>query len=129
MKRLFTLFMLLATLVGLQANAAIYLVGQSPTGNGWDPSKGIEMTDNSDGTYSYNVTISGTVYFCFADQLASSSSDWDTFNSSYRYSPTSKDYNLTAGTWAATGKMAISLTSSRAVAIPTPLLSISQTSR
>jgi len=101
MKKIFTL---IALMVALQSQAAIYLVGQAPTGLGWDPSKGIEMTDNGDGTYQYVTAISGTVYFCFADQLASSSSDWSTFNSQYRYGPSSKDYKVVTNTDVPVGK-------------------------
>lgn len=103
MKRLFTLLALVVVLA-VQSQAAIYLVGQSPVGLGWDPSKGIEMTDNGNGTYQYVVSISGTVYFCFADQLAASSSDWSTFNSDYRYGPSSKDYKVVTNTDVPVGK-------------------------
>jgi len=103
MKKIFTLLALVAVMA-LQSQATIYLVGQEPTGKGWDPSKGIEMTDNGDGTYQYVTAISGTVYFCFADQLASSSSDWSTFNSEYRYGPSSKDYKVVTNTDVPVGK-------------------------
>ena len=77
-------------LTAFSANAAMYLVGNSPLGNGWDPSSGVEMTDNSDGTYTFTFTATSntTLWFVFADGLSSSSSDWDTFNGTYRYGPT-----------------------------------------
>ena len=87
-------------LVGLKANAAIYIVGDAPFG-GWDPAAGVEMTPQGDGTYTYTTTISGTVYFVFADGL---DSDWGIFNSSYRYGPAGGDQIITPGIWFATQK-------------------------
>jgi len=64
----------------------IYIVGDAPFG-GWDPSAGVQMTNNGDGTYTYSATFtSKTVYFVFANAL---SSDWTVFNASYRYGPSS----------------------------------------
>lgn len=92
---------MMIALVGLNANAAIYLVGNEPLGQGWDPSKGIEMTDNGDGTYTYDVVINGDVWFCFADGLDAS---WDTFNGTHRYGPKKNgaDEVITAGQWTTT---------------------------
>ncbi len=102
MRKLSLIFSLLIALVGFNANAAMYLVGEAPLGKGWDPSKGNEMTDNNDGTYSYVATINGTVYFCFADALGENSNDWDNFNSNHRYGPSSGDQNVQAGSWITT---------------------------
>lgn len=88
-------------LIGLKANAAIYIVGDAPFG-GWDPAAGVEMTPQGDGTYTYTTTISGTVYFVFADGL---DSDWGIFNSSYRIGPTNGNQTVTAGSWLATQKV------------------------
>jgi len=89
MMKKFTLLLAFVALFTIHATAAIYLVGNAPFGNGWDPSNGIEMTSNGDGTYTYTATLtSATVWFVFSDGLASSSSDWDTFNGTYRYGPT-----------------------------------------
>ncbi len=89
-------------LVGLNANAAIYLVGTSPLGNGWDPSTGVEMKDNGDGTYSYVANIDGDVWFCFADGL---DSNWDVFNGTHRYGPTTGgDQTINPETWTTTQK-------------------------
>lgn len=97
---------MLIALVGLNANAAIYLVGNAPLGEGWDPSKGIEMTDNNDGTYSFTTTINGTVWFCFADGLGSNNGDWDNFNQNFRFGPQKNGANeiINVGTWTATQK-------------------------
>lgn len=93
---------MLIALVGLNANAAMYIVGTSPMGNGWAPDNGIEMTDNGDGTYTYDVTIDGDVWFCFADGLDAS---WDTFNGTHRYGPTTGvDQVITAAEWTTTQK-------------------------
>ncbi|MBQ6079369.1 MAG: hypothetical protein IJK93_03730 [Muribaculaceae bacterium] len=102
MKKLtLTLIMMLA-LVGFNANAAMYLVGNEPLGEGWDPSKGIEMTDNGDSTYTYDVIINGEVWFCFAEALAN---NWDVFNGQYRYGPTGgTNQTVTAGEWITTQK-------------------------
>ena len=102
MRKLSLIFSLLIALVGFNANAAMYLVGEAPLGKGWDPSKGNEMTDNNDGTYSYVATINGTVYFCFADALGENSNDWNNFNSNHRYGPSSGDQNVQAGSWITT---------------------------
>lgn len=101
MKKTLTLFLCLAmALMTLQASAAMYIVGDAPFGN-WNPAAGVAMTDNGDGTYSYTASISGEVYFVFADGLSSS---WDTFNSSYRYGPSSGDQAVAADTWTNTQK-------------------------
>lgn len=66
-----------------QVNAAWYLVGDIG-GNEWTFSPQTAMTNNGDGTWSWTGAISsGTKYFAFANNTAS---DWNTFNSTYRYS-------------------------------------------
>ena len=99
MKRLTLILSMMLALVGFNANAAIYIVGDSPFA-GWHTYNGTEMTDNGDGTYSYKATITGTVWFVFADQLtAGPSDDWTTFNGQYRFGPASgSDEAVTAGT-------------------------------
>jgi hypothetical protein len=88
---------MMIALVGLNANAAMYLVGNAPFGDGWEPSKGVEMADNGDGTYTFAATVNGAVYFVFASGLDSS---WDVFNGQLRYGPTGgSDQEITAGQW------------------------------
>ena len=94
MKRLTLILFAMLALVGLKANAAMYIVGDNPFG-GWNPNGGVEMT-LADGVYTYTATISGTVYFVFAD---GQDSNWTTFNSSYRYGPANGDQAVTAGNW------------------------------
>ena len=50
----------------------------------WNPGQGVEMTDQGNGTYTLTVSISGTVWFVFAD---GQNSDWNVFNANYRYGP------------------------------------------
>ena len=67
----------------MPARAAIYMVGNNPFGD-WNPGQGVEMTDQGNGTYTLTVSISGTVWFVFAD---GQNSDWNVFNANYRYGP------------------------------------------
>ena len=107
MKKTFTFILsLVVSLMALQASAAMYIVGDGPFG-GWNPAGGVTMTGKADGTYSYTATISGKVYFVFADQRSSSSDDWDTFNNNYRYGPNGGDQAVaTNGIWISTQKSA-----------------------
>lgn len=91
---------MLIAILGLEAHAAIYIVGDSQFCN-WDPAAGIQMTDNGDGTYNYTATISGIAYFVFADGL---DSDWTTFNSQYRYGPGINDESVPENMWVNTQK-------------------------
>ena len=61
------------------------MVGNNPFGD-WNPGSGVEMTDMGDGTHTLTATVSGTVWFVFAD---GQSSDWNVFNANYRYGPNS----------------------------------------
>ena len=97
MKKVFTLLTMMAAFA-LTSQAAYYLVGNEPFGNGWDPSSGVEMTKNSDGTYSFTATVNGSIWFVFADDLAQPN-DWATFNNTMRIGPTGGDEEVAAGTW------------------------------
>ncbi len=80
---------MMIALIGFNANAAMYIVGSGIFGdqNGdWDPNGGMEMTLTEDNVYTCTANIDGAVWFVFADGR---DSDWDTFNLSYRYGPTS----------------------------------------
>ncbi len=104
MKKILTLWIVLAAaLATLQASAQMYIVGDVPFGN-WNPAGGVAMNAQADGTYSYTATINGMVYFVFGDHLASSSSDWNTFNNNYRYGPTSDGQVVKANSWVTTQK-------------------------
>ena len=67
------------------ARANIYMVGNTPFGD-WNPGAGIEMQSGSNGVYTLNANVNGTVWFVFADGL---SSDWTYFNANHRYGPSS----------------------------------------
>ena len=87
--RLLTIMALVLTV--MSARAAIYMVGNAPFGD-WNPGHGVEMTDQGNGTYTLTVSISGTVWFVFAD---GQSSDWNVFNANFRYGPTGSSQEVT----------------------------------
>ena len=97
MKKFFTLFAM-TVMLAFTSQAAYYIVGNDPFGN-WDPGNGVEMTDNGNGTYSYRATISGSVWFVFASGL---DSNWDVFNSSYRFGPSGSDVEVGVNQWVST---------------------------
>lgn len=82
-------------MLAFSSQAACYIVGDAPFG-GWNPSDGVEMSQNSDGSYSYTTAVNGTVYFVFATGL---DSDWDIFNASYRHGPSGSDAVVVIGEW------------------------------
>ena len=101
MKKTITLFFaLVVSMLALQASAAMYIVGDGPFG-GWNPNGGVSMTVSANGTYTFTATVTGKVYFVFADGHAT---DWDTFNSDYRYGPATGDQLVGIDTWIATQK-------------------------
>ena len=89
MRRLTLILSLMLALVGLKANAAMYIVGNNPFGN-WHTYTGAQMTDDGNGVYTYVTDqINGTVWFVFADNLTPGpNDDWTMFNGNYRYGPT-----------------------------------------
>lgn len=101
MKKLTLVLSMMLALVGLNANAAMWIVGDAPFA-GWHTNSGTSMVDNGDGTYSYVVTIENkTVYFSFADGLTANDGDWTGFQA-YRFGPTSDGQNVNAGEWVTT---------------------------
>jgi hypothetical protein len=102
MKKLITLLSMVVMLA-FSSQAAYYLVGNEPFGNGWDPSSGVEMTMNNDGTYSFTATINGSIWFVMADGLAAAG-DWTTFNDTMRIGPTGGDETVVTDTWITTQK-------------------------
>lgn len=101
MKKFFT-FLTMVFMLSFTSQAAYYIVGNDPFGN-WDPANGVEMTQNSDGTYSYTAVINGSVWFVLADGL---DADWGVFNANYRMGPTdnSADQVVEVGVWTTTQK-------------------------
>ena len=102
MKKFFTLLAMMV-MFAFSSQATYYLVGNEPFGHGWDPSNGLAMTDNGDGSYSFSATINGSIWFVMADDLAAAN-DWTTFNNTMRIGPTGGDETVTAGTWMSTQK-------------------------
>ncbi len=68
---------MMLALVGLKANAAMYIVGTSPFG-GWNPAAGLEMELQADGSYSLDATLTtdATIYFIFTEAIG----DWTAVN-------------------------------------------------
>lgn len=76
MKKLTLILSLLIALVGLNANATMYIVGTDPFG-GWVPEDGVEMTESSPGVYTLNATlVQNDIWFIFAEAVGS----WDVVN-------------------------------------------------
>ena len=105
MKKITLILSMMIALIGLNANAAIYIVGDNALG-GWTYNGGNEMTDDGTGVYTYNMAIPSdaeyaAVYFVFADGQGST---WDDFNANYRIGPTAGDVDVTAGQWTNTQK-------------------------
>lgn len=93
MKKYIIMTIVALVLAVLPAQAAIYMVGNAPFGD-WNPGRGVEMTDQGNGTYTLTVNIAGTVWFVFAD---GQNSDWTVFNANYRYGPTGGSEEVSAG--------------------------------
>ena len=87
------LTMMALVLTFTPARAAIYMVGNTPFGN-WNPGNGVEMANQGNGTYTFTTSISGTVWFVFAD---GQDSDWSVFNSTYRYGPANGTEEVSVG--------------------------------
>lgn len=68
---------MMLALVGLKANAAMYIVGTNPFG-GWNPAVGLEMELQTDGSYSLDATLTtdATIYFIFTEAIG----DWTAVN-------------------------------------------------
>ena len=93
MKKLTLVLSLMLALIGLKANAAMYIVGSNPFGN-WNPAQGVEMTLLADGTYTADATlVSADIWFVFTEALGT----WDDVNGN-RYDPgTGSDKTVNAG--------------------------------
>ena len=101
MKKLTLILSMLIALVGFNANADMYIVGDAPFA-GWHTNSGTPMVDNGDGTWSYVVTIENkNVYFSFANGFTANDNDWGGFVQ-YRFGPTTDGENVTAGEWITT---------------------------
>ena len=84
---------MMLALVGINANAAMYIVGTNPFG-GWNPAVGMEMTLLEDGTYTLDATlVEADIWFIFTEQIGS----WDLVNANRYDSGMSTDMTVTAG--------------------------------
>lgn len=96
------LFETLAFLDQIADSASIYIVGGTGTWSLTEPMG--KMTNLGNGTYVDTLTISAPIYFVFADGNPDIwNGDWDVFNSTYRYGPTSTT-TITTGTTYTTAK-------------------------
>ena len=103
MKKVFT-FLTLMVMLSFTSQAAYYLVGNPPFGNGWNPADGVQLTDeNGNGEFTFKGTINGAIWFVMADGLAEAN-DWTTFNNTLRIGPKNGDETVTAGEWVTTQK-------------------------
>ena len=93
MKKSYLLTIMALVLAFMPAQAAIYMVGNHPFGD-WNPGNGVEMANQGNGTYTFTTSISGTVWFVFAD---GQDSDWSVFNSTYRYGPANGTEEVSVG--------------------------------
>jgi hypothetical protein len=102
MKKLTLILSMMIALIGINANAAVYIVGDAPFA-GWHTNTGTPMVENADGTWSYTATIENkNVYFSFCDGFTENDGDWSNFVQ-FRYGPTADGQNVTSdGNWVAT---------------------------
>ena len=102
MKKLTLILSMMIALVGINANAAVYIVGDAPFA-GWHTNSGTPMVENADGTWSYTATIENkNVYFSFCDGFTATDGNWSDFVQ-FRYGPTSDGQNVTSdGNWVST---------------------------
>ena len=77
MKKLTLILFVMLALVGLKANAAMYILGQPPFGD-WDPANCVEMTLGEDGvTYTLDATLTqADIWFIFSEGTG----DWNAVN-------------------------------------------------
>ncbi len=102
MKKLTLILSMMIALVGFNANAAVYIVGDAPFA-GWHTNNGTPMVENVDGTWSYTATIENkNVYFSFCDGFTENDQDWNNFVQ-FRYGPETDGQNVASdGNWVST---------------------------
>ena len=72
----------------------LYVIGDGVF-DGWTPENPVPMTLDNDGiTNTMNVSLSGPCWWAVCD---GANSNWDTFNSTYRYGVQTGDYDVTIG--------------------------------
>ena len=92
MKKLSLILSMMIALISFNANAAMYIVGTNPFG-GWDPSKGVEMQEESPGVYTLDATlVQNDIWFIFTEAIG----DWTDVNGSRYDSGMSTDLTIHA---------------------------------
>lgn len=95
MKKIITLtFVALLAIIGLKAQAAMYLVGEGF--NGWTTTGNVEMTDDGDGIYSWSGNLTAGSSFAFFR---------DTENWGSQRGPANGDGSAPTGDWEETTSM------------------------
>lgn len=97
MKHLFTRsFIIVLSLLSFSMASAkqLYVIGDGVFG-GWNPGNPVPMTLDADGvTNTMTVSTTGTVYWTICD---GADSNWDVFNTTYRYGVQKGNYNVAIG--------------------------------
>lgn len=92
MKKFFTTLVMLAAMVGMNAQDNVWILGNVGD-QGWDPSVGTQMEYVGDATYEYQGHFNASSYFSFTTMLAETSSDWDAIRP-YRFGAEYNDFSV-----------------------------------
>lgn len=92
MKKFFTTLVMLAAMVGMNAQDNVWILGQVGDQQ-WDPSVGTQMEYVGDATYEYEGHFNASSYFSFTMMLGETSSDWDLIRP-YRFGATFNDFSI-----------------------------------
>ena len=77
------------------ANATIYWCGSN---EGWTAKPTTEFTTSDGETYTHDLAVNGDLYFAIADGQGENATDWDNFNTNYRYSYGENNTEVSTGT-------------------------------
>ena len=92
MKKFFTTLLMLAAMVGMNAQDNIYILGNVGDQT-WEPSIGTQMENLGDGTYQYEGHFNASSYFSFTYMLAETAGDWDAIKP-YRFGATFNNFSV-----------------------------------
>ena len=94
MRKILTLVVMIAAMLGIQAKADCYLLGELE-GGAWDPATGgvAVPATATEGVYQGDFTFTGNCYFGVATQMSTLSGNdgWADLNGNYRYVPADGD--------------------------------------